>query len=132
MEEQRGLNDCARHLGGRNSPLIQPTALDSSGSNATVLVSVWPHLGHSNVRCSKPSGPSETAVVAIRASQSGQRGRIGSSSGGGLSGASMTLTQRWIEPVDARNSRADNHSQSLIQLMKTPSIRPIPDTSHSS
>src|SRR5439155_18347321 len=82
------------HLGGRNSLSIQPTALDSSGSYDTVLVSVWPHFAHSNVRCSKPSGPSETAVVIIRASQSGQRGRIGRSSGGGLSGASMTLTQR--------------------------------------
>jgi hypothetical protein len=83
------------HLGGRNSPSIQPTALDLRGSYTTVLVSLWPHCAHSNMRCSKPVGPSETADVIIRASQSGQCGRIGKSSGGGFSGASMTLTQRY-------------------------------------
>jgi hypothetical protein len=95
VEAQRGLSQTVHHLGGRNSPLVQPTALDSSGSNVTVLLSVWPHCAHSNLRCSKPSGPPETADVIIRASQSGQRGRIGKSSGGGFSGASMALTQRY-------------------------------------
>jgi hypothetical protein len=114
MEGQHDLDECARHWGRRNSPLIQPTALDSSGSYVTVLVSVWPHFAHWNVRCSKPSGPSATADVIIRASQSGQRGRIGKSSGGGFSGANMTLTQRWMEPIGACYSRADNHSQGQI------------------
>jgi hypothetical protein len=94
VEAQRSLSEPVHHLGGRNSPSVQPTALDSSGSYVTVLVSVWPHCVHSNVRCSKPPGPSETADVIIRASQSGQRGRSGKSSGGAFSQASMTLTQR--------------------------------------
>jgi hypothetical protein len=114
MEARRSLDECARHLGGRNSPSVQPTALDSSGSYVTVLVSLWPHFAHWNVRCSKPSGPSATADVIIRAWQSGQHGRIGKSSGGGFSGASMTLTQRWMEPIGACYSRADNHSQGQI------------------
>jgi hypothetical protein len=62
------------------------------GPDTIVLVSVWPHLAHSNVRCSKPSDRSETAIVIIRASQSGQCGRIGRSSGGRLSEAGMTVT----------------------------------------
>jgi hypothetical protein len=86
-----------RHCGRRNSPLLQPTAPELSGSDASVLVSVWPHLAHSNVRCSKPSGPSATANVIIRAWQSGHRGRcIGKSSGGGFSTPSMTSTPRWL------------------------------------
>src|SRR5207253_10250586 len=40
MEGQRDLDECARHCGRLNSPLIQPTALDSSASYATVIVSM--------------------------------------------------------------------------------------------
>jgi hypothetical protein len=94
--------------------LIHPKTSDRSGSETTVLVLVWPQFAHSNVRRSKPSDPSETAVEIIRAWQWGQRGRIGRSSGGGFSGASMTLTQRWMEPIGACYSRADNHSQGQI------------------
>src|SRR5882757_9455677 len=55
------------------------------GSLVVTLVSVWPHREHSNVRCSRPSGPEETSAVIIRIWQSGQRGRwIGKSSGSGL------------------------------------------------
>ena len=43
VDAQRHLSHPVHHLGGRNSPSVQPTALDSSGSNVTVLVSVWPH-----------------------------------------------------------------------------------------
>ena len=43
VDAQRRLSHPVHHLGGRNSPSVQPTALDSSGSNVTVLVSVWPH-----------------------------------------------------------------------------------------
>jgi hypothetical protein len=90
----------ASHLGGRNSPLIQPEASDRSGSEASVVISVWPHFAHLKVRCSKPSGPSETADVIIRARQAGQRGRpIGKISGGGLSVPNMTFTSVGVEPV---------------------------------
>ena len=45
-------------------------------------MSVCAHFTHLNVRCSKPSVPSETAAVIIRVRQFGQRGRrIGKSSG---------------------------------------------------
>jgi hypothetical protein len=36
------------------------------GSTATNFSSEWPHFRHSTVRCSKPSGPSTSAVVTIR------------------------------------------------------------------
>ena len=65
-----------RTSSGRPQFAFDPAnGVGSSGSDATVLVSVWPHFAHSNVRCSRPSGPSETADVIIRAWQSGQRGR---------------------------------------------------------
>jgi hypothetical protein len=65
-----------------SSPESQPTASDLSGSEARVLVSLCPHLAHSNARFSKPSGPSETPAVLIRIWHLGQRGRwIGNSSG---------------------------------------------------
>jgi hypothetical protein len=100
VEAQRRLSHPKHHVGGRSSPSIQPTALDLSGSYATVLVSVRPQFAHSNVRCSMPSGPFETADVIILAAQSGQRGRrIGKSSGGGLSVPNMTFTRYWVEPV---------------------------------
>jgi len=51
------------------------------------------------------------ADVIIRASQSGQCGRIGKSSGGGFSEPGMTFTQRWVEPVDRWYLHADNHSR---------------------
>jgi hypothetical protein len=45
---------------------MQSSASDLSGSEAGVLVSVTVHFKHSNLRSSKPAGPSETAVVVIR------------------------------------------------------------------
>jgi hypothetical protein len=55
----------ASHLGGRNSSLIQPKASDRRGSQASAAVSVWPRFAHTNVRCSRPSRPSETADVIM-------------------------------------------------------------------
>jgi hypothetical protein len=73
------------YFGGFSSLLVQPIASDLNGSHATILVSAWAHLWHSNLRCSKPSGPSETATVIIRVWQLGQRGQYnGNSSGSGL------------------------------------------------
>jgi hypothetical protein len=50
----------------RSSPESQRSASDLIGSEASVLISITVHFKHSNLRCSKPSGPSETAVVIIR------------------------------------------------------------------
>src|ERR1700738_1913709 len=80
------------YFGGSSSPLVQPTASDLNGSHATVLISAWAHLRHAKLRRSKPSGPSETAVVTIRVRQLGQRGQcIGNSSGSGLFVPGMRL-----------------------------------------
>jgi hypothetical protein len=51
----------------------RPTASDFSGS-ATVIVSVRSHLGHSNVRCSAPSGKGAIRASIIRAWHRSQRG----------------------------------------------------------
>jgi hypothetical protein len=41
------------------------------GSDAITFCSLWPHLEHSNERCSKPSGPSSTAAVKRLLAQQG-------------------------------------------------------------
>jgi hypothetical protein len=82
---ERGRQLRRTYFGGWSSLLIQPAALDLSGSAASISSSVCAHFRHLNVRCSKPSGPSETAAVIIRVWQVGQRGRwIGKSSGSGF------------------------------------------------
>jgi hypothetical protein len=82
---ERGRQLGRTYFGGWSSLLIQPAALDLSGSAASISSSVCAHFRHLNVRCSKPSGPSETAAVIIRVWQVGQRGRwIGKSSGSGF------------------------------------------------
>jgi hypothetical protein len=59
-----------------NSPESQPTALDLRGSQGITLLSVSPHFRHSNVRCSKPSGPADTFAVIIRVLHFRQRGGL--------------------------------------------------------
>src|SRR6266852_5758838 len=81
----------------RNSPESNRAASDLIGSEASVLISVTVHFKHSNLRCSKPSGPSETAVVVIRLWHLGQSGRwTGNSSGSGF--LQLPITAEKIAP----------------------------------
>jgi len=59
-------NKLAIYFGGRNSPFSQPTAFGFTGSDTITLCSLRPHLPHSNVRCSNPSGPPSTQAIDIR------------------------------------------------------------------
>jgi hypothetical protein len=98
---------------------------------------VWPHRAHSNVRCSKPSGPAATANVIIRAWQSGHRGRcIGNSSGGGFSTPSMTIHPTMgcacrqvkgpaLSSLRSANSGVFDHNSKYIRrTVRYPTINP--------
>ena len=109
------------YFGGWSSLLIQPAALDLSGSDTSISSSVCAHFRHLNVRCSKPSGPSETAAVIIRVWQVGQRGRwIGKSSGSGF----------FQLPIAAKNNAGFEYlsvrSPTHVQKFVTPQSNAMP------
>jgi hypothetical protein len=58
-----------------SSPDSQPAAFDLNGSDAATIVLVCLHLGHSNNRCSNPTGPGEALSMIMRRWQWEQRGR---------------------------------------------------------
>ena len=73
------------YFSGCRSLFDHSAAPDPSGSDARIFSSACLHFGHSNRRCSKPSGPVETPTASMRSSHRGQRGRwIGKSSGSGF------------------------------------------------
>ena len=69
------LPEVGPQLGALSPPASQPTAFDLRGSDAIRRRSTWSHLGHSNSRCSKPTGPGVTRSSIIRVWQREQRGR---------------------------------------------------------
>jgi hypothetical protein len=88
--------------GGRTLAVNRSTASDFSGS-AIVLVSTASHFGHSNVRCSDPSGKGEMRASIIRAWHRPQRGRSIAVKGTGVEATSVSLRmilphafRRWI------------------------------------
>jgi hypothetical protein len=65
---------CAQ-FGALSSPASQPSEAEFIGSLAMTSFSTYLHLGHSNRRCSKPTGPGSMRVSIMRNVQCKQRGR---------------------------------------------------------
>ena len=62
-------------FGDLSSPASHPAEADFIGSPATTSFFTELHLGHSNRRCSKPTGPGLMLASIMRIVQREQRGR---------------------------------------------------------